>query len=818
MADPEAALAAMLPVPPGEVAALLRAAGGSVERAVALYFDGPGAQRPAPPAPAAAAPAAAPSPRPAKRRRGGKPASSRQPTISSFFTGAAQPPRSPAPPRPPLVVETLSDSSGTAPSPTPPVAPPPRQQQQQQAPDSAAIPPPERLHDCTAYAPVRDALWTPPAAAPFEHLTIFLRAMELTKSRLRIRDLLTNMFRTLLALSPDSVLPALYISLGRLAPTFAGVELGVGGSTVYNVVATVTGKSPAYFKRMYEEKGDLGDIAQDARAAVRTFARPRPLTINHVFDRFRHIAAQSGPGSAKVRSQTITQLLVSATGSSETRFIVRFLTQAMRIGASERSILDGLARAVVIHADQERHGTMGPLSAAHIKALAPRVDALQMALRTAYFLAPNLEVIVPAMLERGIEGLGAINVSPGTPLKPMLALPGRSLTQVWEQYTFPFFADYKYDGQRAQIHRLSDGSFKLFSRNNTDITAQFPDVIEYAGLALAIGDEAAGAGTAVSFVVDAEIVPVDPNDPDRLLPFQVLSTRSRNKYGRPMNSGGGPQATVRVFLFDIMYLNETPFLSMPFSQRRALLEEAFRPVPDRCTLATGAEIASQDGLEQLFEASVRAGCEGVMVKALESTYDAGKRSASWTKVKKDFIEGCGDTFDLVVIGGWMGNGRKAGFVSPYLLAAFEPNDDDDDDDESGGGRFFAVTKVMSGFSDEFYREWTFGETRVPRAEADTGRLVLGGSRPTWLFPIVEVWEIACGDLSLSPVYPAGACDATDGRGISLRFPRFVRRRPDKRPQDATRGRDLLAAYRRQVKTGGKGPPGVGPLDGSQDSE
>lgn len=178
-----------------------------------------------------------------------------------------------------------------------------------------------------------------------------------------------------------------------------------------------------------------------------------------------------------------------------------------------------------------------------------------------------------------------------------------------------------------------------------------------------------------------------------------------------------------------------------------------------------------------------------MLKRLDdnAAYQPSKRSESWIKIKRDYCEGLRDSLDLVPIGGWWGNGRKAGWVSPFLLAAWDPESE----------TFASVCRCMSGFSDAFYAEAS-QRLLAQRLSGPKPYYVTGESPQLWFEPS-EVWEIRGADLTLSPVHKAAAGRMHQERGVSLRFPRYIRSRPDKSIEQATGPEVLEDLYNKQSR-------------------
>jgi DNA ligase-1 len=242
-------------------------------------------------------------------------------------------------------------------------------------------------------------------------------------------------------------------------------------------------------------------------------------------------------------------------------------------------------------------------------------------------------------------------------------------------------------------------------------------------------------------------------------------------------------------VFDLMFFNGTCLIEHSLRQRRHLLEQHFQSshvsLPETLISSNASEV------EEWLNQAVSNGCEGLMCKALDgpnSVYYPSKRSQGWSKIKKDYVEGISDTLDLVPIAAWWGNGRKAGWLSPFLLACYYD------------GEFQSVCKVMSGFSDEEYRSLTeFYLQDKTLSEKPTYYKVDDSLRPAlWLQPC-QVWEIRGAELTLSPIHQAAIGFADSQRGISLRFPRFLRIRHDKSVEEATESPYIFELYTKQVK-------------------
>lgn len=358
--------------------------------------------------------------------------------------------------------------------------------------------------------------WPTSTQAPYSFLAHVLSALSATRSRIAILNTLTNALRTLLRYHPPSLLPSLYLLSNSLAPSYVPVELGLGPSVISKAIQHVSGITPAALKRLYNQTGDPGDVAFLAKCSVRTLIPHPPLSIQGVYDALRKIAHTRGKGAVTQKQSMVEKLLVAAKGE-EIRYLVRTLSQHIRVGAVRTSILTAFARALVLTSPATITNPTpsgfshiaSPKPVAHVsrpsetsrgkgvdspKALLLEKFAVAEALlKQVYVRHPNYDHIVSAILEAGLDGLAErvpltvgtcakftsdrvpCNGSTGVPLQPTLGSPMRSLDDVYGRVDdLPFTAEFKYDGQRAQIHaKKSDTgklSVSLFSRHLENMT------------------------------------------------------------------------------------------------------------------------------------------------------------------------------------------------------------------------------------------------------------------------------------------------------------------------------------------------------------
>ncbi|CAL1299129.1 unnamed protein product [Larinioides sclopetarius] len=631
----------------------------------------------------------------------------------------------------------------------------------------------------TRYHPVDDACWKKGEKTPYLALAKTLEIIEDTSARLKIIEILANYLRSVVVLSPEDLLYSVYLCLNRLAPEYEGIELGVGDMLLMKAVAQATGRTVDKIKAEVAVKGDLGLVAESSRGNQRIMFAPPKLTVSSVFSKFKEIAKMSG-NTAMAKKVDKIQALFVVCRECEARYIIRSLSGKLRIGLAEQSVLAALARAAVLTPPNQSYppdiiDKSSKMSADSFKEF---LQEQTLILKTTYCECPNFDVVIPVLLKEGIAGLPAhCQLQPGCPLKPMLAHPTNGIKEVLNRFDKnEFTCEYKYDGERAQIHRTDKGEVKIFSRNQEDNTSKYPDIISRLPKTL--------KESTTSFILDTEAVAWDSKT-KQILPFQVLSTRKKKD---AVESDIVVQ--VCIMAFDLLYLNGESLVKKPLKERRELLHSSFVEVENEFMFVKYRDGDNAETMQEFLDESVKGNCEGLMVKALtvDASYEIAKRSHNWLKLKKDYLNGVGDTLDLVVIGGYHGKGKRKGFYGGFLLACY-----DDENEE-----FQSICKLGTGFKDEELKTHTeFFKNHIIKESKSYYRYDSSLEPDVW-FDAVQIWEIKCADLSISPVHKAAIGIVDQEKGISLRFPRFLRIREDKsKPEDATVASRIAEMYQRQ---------------------
>ena len=591
---------------------------------------------------------------------------------------------------------------------------------------------------------------------PFRELADTFERIELISSRTQMTVLLVNLFKKT---PPEIIDRVVYLLQGKLWPDWKGLpELGIGEKMLIKAIALATQSKESEVETLYKSLGDLGRATERLKQkAEKVLAKTvsilsfvsvkKELTVNQVYDTLARVALAQGEGSRDIKLRLLAGLISDAS-PKEAKYIVRFVEGRLRLGIGDATIMDALA---IVYG-----------GGAHTRPIIER----------AYNLRADLGNVAKILATQGIETLKNIKPQVGIPIRPMLAERLSDPSEILRKAGGKAFVEYKYDGERAQIHKSGDEIW-IFSRRLENITKQYPDVVEYARKYI----------KAEEAIVEGEIVAYDP-ETGELRPFQELMHRKR-KHDIHVAIKEYP---VKVYLFDLLYADGEDYTLKPLPERRAKLKEVIEET-DVLQLAEYIETDDPEELEKFFLKAIEEGGEGVMVKALHKNaiYQAGTRGWLWIKYKRDYKSEMIDTVDLVVVGAFYGRGRRGGKFGALLMASYNPEKD----------VFETVCKVGSGFKDEDLDK--LPEMLKPYIlERRHPRVVARLEPDVWVTPAL-VAEIIGAELTLSPLHTCCIDKIKPGVGISIRFPRFIRWRPDKGPEDATTSQELLEMYKRQLK-------------------
>ncbi|GAA1912643.1 ATP-dependent DNA ligase [Nocardioides marmoribigeumensis] len=430
------------------------------------------------------------------------------------------------------------------------------------------------------------------------------------------------------------------------------------------------------------------------------------LTVADVDEALSTVATAAGTGSRAVRASAVSSLFGRATPEEQT-YLTALVLENLRQGALDSILLDAIAKASGIGAKEVR--------------------------RAAMYLPDSGALAHLALHGGGAEALAAVDMVVGRPVRPMLASSAPALAEALAKAGPSAYVDRKLDGIRVQVHR--DGEeVRVYTRSLDDVTDRLPEVVA-----------AARSLPSEQVVLDGEVIALGPDGRPR--PFQETASRTSSSADV---AGAAARTPLSVVFFDLLNLDGQSLVDLPLSSRLARLA-ALAP---ESLLVPRVQPATVEEGQDFFESTLTAGHEGVVVKAADGPYEAGRRGAGWIKVKPRL------TLDLVVIGVEWGSGRRRGLLSNIHLAARDP---DRQLSETG---FVMLGKTFKGMSDEMLAWQTERFTEL--ADGPTDGWVVR-VRPE------QVVEIALDGLQTSTRYPAG---------LALRFARVLRYRDDKTAAEA----------------------------------
>ncbi len=511
--------------------------------------------------------------------------------------------------------------------------------------------------------------------------------------------------------------------MGTLFPPSLDLVMGVGPRILYEALAKACGCPAEQISEMLRATGDPGLVAAGIVEKRRplgfaAFQEAEPLSIKDVYERFVAIARVSGKRSQDAKVKNL-QFLFSQADSLEARYIARLAIEDMRIGIGEGGVRDAVARAFSKSgADAEK-------------------------VERAYNLTNDMGQVAVAA-RRGT--LAELSVMINHPIKMMLASLGESISSALGEIGTAAI-EWKYDGARVQIHKEGD-NIAIFSRRMENVTASLPEIVL-----------AARQINAKSAILDGEAVAIGKDG--RPKAFQEIMKRFRRKYNVEKLAA---QIPLRLFLFDLIYLDGKSVTHLPLSERRALLEKITTQNPTSYALLADQVLSdSVEATEEIYRQALAAGHEGLILKNPSSVYAPGKRGKNWLKIKPVM-----ETLDLVVIGAKWGEGRRASFLGSYRLGCRD----------TATGNLLDMGFVATGITDEALAELTdmFREL-----------ILLEKGMEVEIKPAV-IFEVAYEEIQRSPNYSSG---------YALRFPRMVAVRDDKSLEEADSLERVVSLYKGQ---------------------
>ncbi|MFQ5940368.1 MAG: ATP-dependent DNA ligase [Nitrososphaerales archaeon] len=498
---------------------------------------------------------------------------------------------------------------------------------------------------------------------------------------------------------------------GHTSTKGSGLDLNLGYSAVWDCLSELSSLKPDDLRKIYIKHGDLGELAEQAigKRKIEPLLKTE-LTLNYVYQQFNKIACTTGQGSTGEKKRIITGLLVNSS-PIEAKYFVKILVNELRIGLVGGLVELAIASAFNRDLKDVREALLVVADIGHIAVLAKN------------------------------DKLSSAVIQPLSPIDFMLADVMFSAKEITEYYTKSLLSEYKYDGIRAQIHKIGN-EVKIFSRRLEEITTSFPDIVN------------ACKNHKSDFILDGEIVPFRNSKP---LPFNELQRRLRRK-----NVDGNIIREIPVFYmaYDILYLNGSSAIKQTLSKRREMLDGL--AVNEPLTIAPRLHLNTTEKIVRMFKESRSLGHEGLVLKDPDSIYQPGKRGKHWVKLKQEL-----DTLDAVIVIAEYGHGKRAGVLSDYTFAV---RDNDD---------LKVIGKAYSGLTDQEITHMT-ERLKLIMIKDEGYRLIV---RPE------IVLEIAFDSIQRSQRH---------GSGYALRFPRIKRVRDDKSIKDIDTLAKVKSIYDRRM--------------------
>jgi DNA ligase 1 len=453
----------------------------------------------------------------------------------------------------------------------------------------------------------------------YQELVGVYQDLDSTTKRLEKTTILSDFLGKVGKEEPQILPIVTLLSLGRIFPTWSEEELGIGAKLLMKAISMAVGVSPEDVENQMRETGDIGLAAEELyqrKSQVTLFTRP--LTIEKVYQNLTKMANISGNRAQFKKIDFLMELLSSAS-PQEAKYLTRTVLEELRVGVGEGTIRDAISQAFKIPQEVTERAQM---------------------------LTNDMGLVAEVARMQGEEGLRQLTLKPGKPVKPMLAQLSPGIKASVEEMGWAI-CETKYDGIRVQIHRNGE-KIDVFTRRLENVSHALPEIADYIEKSLPCED----------FIIEGEIIASRDGKP---VSFQYMLQRVRRKYEVEKMISKVP---LTLYLFDLLYYQE-PVLDEPLKERRKILESIVKPDPGKLELSRQVKVTPEkiEKANDLFEASIKEGHEGIMIKDPHAPYMPGIRGKKMLKLKAE-----PETLDLVVVGGTYGKGKRAHLIGSYLMA------------------------------------------------------------------------------------------------------------------------------------------------------
>ncbi len=565
----------------------------------------------------------------------------------------------------------------------------------------------------------------------FSELVEYFKALEETSSRMEMWEILYRLFKSL---TPDEAQKVVYLTLGQILPSFYCLEFGVSEKLIMEALSKSSGIKSKDIEALYKRLGDLGEVA---KGIIRR--EGRSLDVLKVYDELLSIARSKGTLDKVMKLIN----LLNALSSDEARYAVRIVEGRLRLGVGDTTIVEALS---LLAGDK----------------------AYKQVVERAYNLCSDLGLVAKELLEKGIKALEEFKIRVGYPIRMALAERVSSAEEIIKRLG-RCAVEAKYDGMRIQVHKRGKEVF-IYSRNLENVTHMFPEVVE-ATLKDIKRD---------IIIFEGESITYD-EETGEIYPFQVTIQRKR-KYGVLKYAQEYP---LKVFAFDILYIDDQDITQKPFIERRRVLEEVINK--GRILPSEMRTVESVEEVQKFFDDTVSRGLEGIMAKRLDAPYTAGSRNFNWIKLKRSYRGSLADTVDVVIVGYFYGRGARSKLgIGSLLVAVYDPRSD----------TFKTISKVGSGFTEDEWKRLKemLDKIKLFQRHARVDSII---DPDVWVEPKYVI-TVNADEITRSPLHTAGR--SLKEEGYALRFPRAVSFvRFDKKPEDTTTVEEIIRLHELQQK-------------------
>ncbi|MFH1224297.1 MAG: ATP-dependent DNA ligase [Candidatus Diapherotrites archaeon] len=608
----------------------------------------------------------------------------------------------------------------------------------------------------------------------FSSLAGHFSRIEKASSRLEMAGILAEM---LAEASADEIASLVYLCQGKVAPSYAGIETGMGEKFIEEAIAQSSGHEKTEVVKLYKKLGDLGLVAEELASSKKQRALfSSELTLEKVFANFLKISKTAGKGTQDLKIKLLAELLNSA-GAAEARYIIRIPLGNLRLGIGDPTIMDAFALNYAGEFVKKEKRQVAEIEKNLKEKKQEKRDA-ELALRVKQKLRGHIEEkynihsdlghIGELLKKGGIAGLERVEITPGVPIRPTLAERLPSAEEIVKKLG-KCAVEAKYDGFRLQCHKQGN-EIAIFSRNSENMTHMFPEIVKAIRAQIKPKD-AIFEGEALAY----------SEETNEYLPFQATMRRKR-KYDIGAKSKEFP---LRLFVFDVMYAGGEDMMPKPFIERRKKLAEILGK-GDVIALTDSIMTDDAKKINEFFERNVGSGLEGIIAKDLNAKYIAGARKFAWIKLKRSYRGELNDSVDVVIIGYFKGRGQRTKFGLGALLTAVY---------DSASSGYKSVAKIGTGLSEEQLgsMEKMLGKIKTKtKPPAVDSELV----PDAWVEPRYVI-EVVADEITRSPIHAAGKEKGESG--YALRFPRMVSVRSDKSPEDATTVKEIIKMHNNQKR-------------------